>query len=98
MGNNLLEEILNCDTDAIGCVIWYHMFTNNQDIIDKALQGASEQQIKYLCDTVSRRIARHIIDNVQEYISASSEEIAAARRELLIEITGLQYGKTTKYM
>lgn len=92
MDNKQLEELLNSDEEDLGCVVWYHLFTDDKETISKALQGASEDQIRKVCDTVSRKMARLIIDNIQTHQNASIEEVAEARRELLIEIAGLQYG------
>lgn len=94
---NQLEEILNSNIEDLGVVIWYHMFIDEQDIICKALQGASEMQIKAVCNTVSRKMARKILDNIQIYQCASAEEISEARRILLVEIAGIKYGGEVCY-
>lgn len=86
-------EILEMDKNDIGIVIKDEYYSNTKSFVPVALKGVSEPIVEKILDTVDKRTAMYIRDEIEYMGPVRVTDVLQAQKELSINVLGLQVAR-----
>lgn len=88
-----IQKILEMDKSDIGTVIKEEYYSNTRSLTALALKGASEAIRERFLDTVDKRTAMYIRDEIEFMGPVRVTDIEKAQKELMAKVLGLQVAR-----
>ncbi len=94
--DEVILEILEMDKKDIGTAIKEEYYSNTHNTIALALKGVTEQVVERLLDSVDKRTAMYIRDEMELMGPVKITEVEQAQKVLKMDVMGLEVARSLK--